>query len=120
MLTTAQVRDRALALAEKWRARPHNTDRVNRAVGRLEVIITKYAARSGELLPVLYVSETELWLTTWPGNCVARLRVTGSARGFHGVKLTCYSAVIEGRNYYGRGLGPGMYINLRPGKVVAR
>lgn len=107
-------------MAERWRARPHNTDRVNRAVGRLEVIITRHAARQGGLVPVLYVTQSPdgLWLTTWPGNRIARLSVNGTTRGFHGVKLTCYSATIEGRNYYGRGLGVGMYLRLHAGKVV--
>lgn len=106
-------------MAERWRARPHNTDRVNRAVGRLEVIITRHAARQGGLVPLLYVTETNgvLWLTTWPGNRVARLYVTGKARGFN-CKLTCYSATIEGRNYHGRGLGPGMCLRLHAGRVV--
>lgn len=116
MASVKELHARASAMAERWRAKPHNTDRVNRAVGRCEVIITRHAARNGERVPTLYVSGQ--WLTSWPGNRVARIYVTGTARGFNGVKLTCYSATIEGRNYYGRGLGDGMYINLRPGKVT--
>jgi hypothetical protein len=78
-------------------------------------------ARNGELVPTLYVTQDPdgLWLTTWPGNRVARLYAVGKAPAFN-CTLTCYSATIEGRNYYGRGHGPGMYLNLRPGKVVAK
>jgi hypothetical protein len=119
-MTTKELHARASAMLERYRSRIHNIDRVNRAAGRAERIITRHAARNGELLPTLYVSSCGRWLTTWPGQKVAVLQTTGKARGFHGVKLTCYSATIEGRNYFGRGLGPGMYINLRPGKVVAR
>jgi hypothetical protein len=58
------------------------------------------------------------YLTTWPGNRVAQLKVTGHARGFNGVRLTCYAATIEGRRYHGRGQGEGMCLNLRPGKLA--
>lgn len=118
-MQTSELHERASAMAARWRARPHNTDRVNRAVGRLELIITRHAARQGGLVPVLYVTQEPdgLWLTTWPGNRVARLYVTGKARGFN-CELTCYSATIEGRNYYGRGLGVGMYLRLHAGRVV--
>lgn len=118
---TATVRilhERARRAAARWRARGANTDRVNRYCGRAEVIITRHAARAGALVPTLYVSSDGRTLTTWPGNVVAPLEVTGTARGFHGVELTCYRAVIEGRAYHGRGLGAGMYLNLRPGKVA--
>jgi hypothetical protein len=107
------------------------TDLANRFSGRAEVVIARHAARMGDLLPTLYVtvergvspcgvpapSLDKHSLTTWMGNHVARLEVTGTARAFN-CKLTCYAAVIEGRRYYGRGHGPGMYLNLRPGKVV--
>lgn len=55
-------------------------------------------------------------LTTWMGDFVAALEITGTARGFNGVKLTCYRCIINGRTYIGRGLGPGMYLNLRLSK----
>ena len=113
--TTHDLHTRAQAMADRWRARPHNTDRVNRAVGRLEVIITRHAAQRGELIPTLYVSSDGQWLTTWPGNRVAPLSVTGKARGFN-CELICYRATICGRTYYGRGLGRSMYLNLRPSK----
>jgi hypothetical protein len=115
-MTTQELHARASAMAERWRAKPHNTDRVNRALGRAEVIITRHAARAGDVVPALYVSSDGQWLTTWPGQRVARLYVTGKARGFN-CELTCYSAIIEGRNYYGRGLGPGMYLRLHAGRV---
>jgi hypothetical protein len=118
-------------MSAKWRARTHNSDRVNRAVGRAQAIIERHAARNGEKLGALYVSEqprrlqqiagkpkTELWLTTWTGQRLARLYVTGTAYGFHGARLTCYSCTLEGRNYFGRGQGPGMLLMLRPGKPV--
>jgi hypothetical protein len=112
--------ERARTTAERWRARGADTDRVNRYCGRVEVLITRLAARAGALPPTLYVSSDGRTLTTWPGNVVAPLEIRGTARGFNGVKLYCYRAVIEGRAYHGRGLGPCMYLNLRPGKVVAK
>lgn len=126
--------ERARLTAQLWRSRGASNDRVNRYCGRAEVLITRHAAREGGLLPTLYVtvepgvspcgvptpSLARHTLTTWAGQRVARLEVTGTARGFHGVKLTCYRAVIEGRAYHGRGQGEGMYLNLRPGKVVSK
>lgn len=126
--STRALHDRASKTAARYRAAGANTDRVNRYCGRAEVIITRLAARLGELVPTLYVkvergvspcgrptpSLDRHSLTTWAGQHVAPLEVTGTARGFHGVKLTCYSATIEGRRYYGRGQGGGMYLNLRP------
>ncbi len=117
MATTQDLLKRAQATAERLRA-AGQTDRANRFCGRAEVVITRHAARAGELIPTLYVSSDEQWITTWPGNKVARLYVTGKARGFN-CKLTCYSCTIEGRTYYGRGLGPGMYLRMRAGKRVA-
>jgi hypothetical protein len=113
--STRMLLERAQRTADRLRA-AGKSDRANRFCGRAEVVITRNAARNGELVPTLYVSSDGRWLTTWPGNRVAPLAVTGSARGFHGVKLTCYRATIEGRVYHGRGQGPGMYINLRPSK----
>ena len=52
-------------------------------------------------------------LRTWDGTVIGSLRVTGSARGFHGVKLVCYRATIDGIPYYGRGQGDGMILRLR-------
>lgn len=129
-LTIKAMTVRARLMVDRWRSKPHNTDRVNRAAGRLERIIARRCAQVGEPLPTLYVSQaprklqqiageatTQLWLTTWPGNRVARLTVTGTSPAFGG-RLTCYGCVVEGRYYYGRGLGPGMYINMRPGRKV--
>lgn len=90
----------------------------NRYLGRAAVVLTRHAARVGDPIPTLYVGN-DGWLTTWPGNRVARFEVTGTAPAF-GCVLTCYRATIEGRTYYGRGHGPGMYLNLRPGKRVAK
>lgn len=91
----------------------------NRYVGRAQVVLVRHAARLGDTLPTLYVTGKggETWLTTWTGNRIARIYATGQARAFN-VTLTCYSATICGRRYYGRGHGPGMYINLRAGKAV--
>jgi hypothetical protein len=116
MSHTKSLHSRAAKIAAKWRASGANTDRVNRFCGRAEVIITRHAARAGELIPTLYVSSDGRTLQTRPGNTIAPLSVTGMAYGFGGVKLTCYRTMIEGRRYYGRGLGAGMYLNLRPGK----
>lgn len=132
MTTQANIVGIANLVADRWRKRGANVDRVNRYLGRVDAIRTRIAARDGERLPVLYVTvERGLspcgvpakcldrhTLTTWTGKRIASLEVTGSARGFNGVELTCYAATIEGRRYYGRGLGAGMYLNLRPGKVV--
>lgn len=109
--STRLLLERAEKTADRLRA-TGNVDRANRFCGRAEAVITRHCARHGEPLPTLYVSSDGKRLTTWPGNTVARLEVTGTARGFHGVKLTCYAATIEGRRYHGRGQGPGMYLNL--------
>lgn len=106
-------------VAQRWRKRGANSDRVNRYLGRVDAIRTRIAARAGDLLPTLYVREGEGYhaeLTTWTGQVVGTVQITGKARGFHGVKLYCYSAILEGRRYYGRGQGPGMYLNLKPAK----
>jgi hypothetical protein len=121
MTVQATIVSHANRVAERWRKRGAKTDRVNRYLGRVDAIRTRIAARAGEPLPVLYVREGEGYhaeLTTWAGQVVGKVEIRGTARGFHGVKLYCYRAVIEGRSYHGRGQGPGMYLNLRPGKVV--
>lgn len=123
MPSQAQIVAHATLVASRWRKRGASVDRVNRYLGRVDAIRTRYAARAGERLPTLYVGEGNGYhaeLTTWTGTLVGKVEIRGTARGFHGVKLYCYRAVIEGRAYHGRGQGPGMYLNLRPGKVVAR
>jgi hypothetical protein len=121
--TQAAIVGYANQVADRWRKRGAKTDRVNRYLGRVDAIRALIAARAGDLVPTLYVKATavpgHVVLTTWTGTFVTGARVTGEARGFHGVKLYCYSAVIEGRRYHGRGQGPGMYLNMRPGKRVA-
>jgi hypothetical protein len=57
-------------------------------------------------------------LRTWDGKAIAALEITGTARGFNGVKLTCYAMTYEGRRYHGRGLGDGMSVRMHGGKVV--
>lgn len=109
---------RAQRTAERLRAAGKN-DRANRFCGRAEVVTTRYAARRGETVPTLYISSCGHWLQTWPGNKVARVHATGTVR-FNGAKLTCYCATLEGRNYYGRSQGAGMFINLRAGALVKR
>lgn len=116
--TIAALHERAKATLERLRA-AGQTDRANRFAGRAEVAITRACARLGEPPPVLYVTQSErgLFATTWPGNVVAPLEVTGTAPAFGG-RLTCYACTIEGRRYHGRGLGPGLYLRLHPGKRV--
>lgn len=125
MSVQAIIVGHANLVADRWRKRGANTGRVNRYLGRVDAIRTRIAARDGDRLPVLYVKgemgirpDVRVVLTTWTGKRVGYAQVTGTVRGFHGVKLYCYSTVIEGRHYYGRGQGPGMYVNLRPGKRV--
>jgi hypothetical protein len=121
--TQAAIVGHANQVADRWRKRGASHDRVNRYLGRVDAIRALIAARSGDLVPTLYVKETavpgHVVLTTWTGTFVSGARITGEARGFHGVKLYCYSTVIEGRRYHGRGLGNGMCLNLKPGKRVA-
>jgi hypothetical protein len=127
--TQAAIVGHANQVASRWLKRGASVDRVNRYLGRVDAIRTRIAARAGDLVPPLYVelepsdpsrcggdNVDRHWLTTWTGKRVGLLELTGKARGFHGVKLYCYSAVIEGRRYYGRGQGPGMYLNLKPAK----
>jgi hypothetical protein len=121
MPSQAAIVGHANLVADRWRKRGASSERVNRYLGRVDAMRTRLAARAGDLVPTLYVKgvlgEARCYLTTWNGNVVSRdMRVTGTARGFNGVKLYCYSVTIEGRRYYGRGLGPGMYLNLRPAK----
>lgn len=119
--STRELLTRAQRTAERLREAGRH-DRANRFSGRAEVVIARHCARHGEPLPTLYVREggrSCADLVTWMGNRVAYVEIRGTARGFHGVKLYCYRAVIEGRAYHGRGQGPGMYLNLRPGKRVA-
>lgn len=125
MPSQAQIVGHATLVASRWRKRGASVDRVNRYLGRVDAIRTRYAARAGERLPTLYVQTRMVggyirrFLTTWTGLAVAQLEETGKARAFN-CELTCYATVIEGRRYSGRGHGPGMYLNMRPGKVVSR
>lgn len=125
--TTEALMMRAQRTADRLRLAGDN-ERANRFSGRAEVVIARHCARIGDLLPTLYVTLVPLdplkcggdnvdryWLTTWPGNKVAPLEVTGKARAFN-CQLTCYAATIEGRRYIGRGHGPTMYLNMRPSR----
>lgn len=51
-------------------------------------------------------------LQSWGGESIGMLEITGHARGFHGVKLTCYALTYEGRRYHGRGT-ESVFITLR-------
>lgn len=126
-LSTTRLLQRANKTADRLRAAGQN-DRANRFCGRAEVAIANHCARIGDLLPTLYVTleprdpskvggnnVDRHWLTTWMGNRVARLEVTGTAPAFN-VRLTCYRATIQGRVYIGRGHGPGLYLNMRPSR----
>lgn len=125
--STKHLLHRAEKTAKRLRDAGQN-DRANRFCGRAEVVIARHCARIGDLLPTLYVTHEprdplkcggsnvdRYWLTTWPGNKVAQLEVTGTAPAFN-TRLTCYRATIEGRVYIGRGLGPSMYLNMRPSR----
>jgi len=114
-LTAALLVDHITERKRHWKQRGASEERLNRYLGRCEVILCRIAARRGEPLPTLYVSKLAdgLWLTSWPGTKVAKLEVRGKARAFR-TELTCYRCTIEGRVYIGRGLGEGMYINMRP------
>ncbi len=114
-LTTALLVDHITERKRHWKQRGASEERLNRYLGRCEVILCRIAARRGEPLPTLYVSKLAdgLWLTSWPGTKVAKLEVRGKARAFR-TELTCYRCTIEGRVYIGRGLGESMYVNMRP------
>lgn len=112
--STKRLLGRAEKVAARLRAAGKD-EHANRFCGRAEVAIARHCARIGDLLPTLYVSGDDKWLQTWPGNKVAPLEATGTAPAFN-ARLTCYRATIEGRVYIGRGLGPCMYLNMRPSK----
>lgn len=125
--STKHMLHRAEKTAKRLRAAGKD-DLANRFCGRAEVAIANHCARIGDLLPTLYVklerrdpskvggdNVDRHWLTTWMGNKVALLEVTGTAPAFN-ARLTCYRATIQGRTYIGRGLGPGLYLNMRPSR----
>jgi hypothetical protein len=66
-------------------------------------------------------------VTTWHGEKLGTYYIPNSglrsfalrpaARGFNGVKLTCYSVTFtDGSRWHGRGLGTGMMLRLRRSK----
>lgn len=57
-------------------------------------------------------------LRTWNGELIALLEITGRARGFNGAKLTCYAMSYAGRRWHGRGLGNGMSVTMRAGRLL--
>jgi hypothetical protein len=64
-------------------------------------------------------------LTAWDGALLGTLRAMGRVRLAQwspsgGEYLTCYRATIDGRAYYGRGLGEGMVLRLRAYKSTGR
>jgi hypothetical protein len=65
-----------------------------------------------------YVSSDGRELRTWSGETIMPIRQTGSQRGFYRALIKSYAGVYAGRRWYGRGLGEGMLIRLRPGKAV--
>lgn len=61
---------------------------------------------------------TPIALRTWNGAWICDLETTGAARGLNAAKLVCYSAVVDGHKWHGRGLGIGMVLTLRRGARV--
>lgn len=57
-------------------------------------------------------------LTSWGGDPIMPLQLTGTATGFHGSKLYCFSGTLNGRKWSGRGQGAGMYLTMRAGRAV--
>lgn len=56
-------------------------------------------------------------VTSWRGRKLGRFEITGRARGFNDVELTCYRITLnDGRVYVGRGLGAGMALRARRAK----
>lgn len=73
----------------------------------------------GDRLMVGYLIRGEHVLRTGEGVKICDLQVTGSARGFHGVKLVCYAGVYQGHRWHGRGLGENSILVLRRGRAVS-
>lgn len=60
-------------------------------------------------------------VTNWGDEVLGTYRITGYAGGFNGVKLTCYRVRLDdGREYVGRGLGPGMILECRRAAKTCR
>ena len=66
-----------------------------------------------------YVSSDGKQITTWPGNPLMRVTYNGTARtGFYGSTIHYIRAVApNGREYYGKNGGNGMWIKMKPRKV---
>lgn len=61
-------------------------------------------------------------LHAWDGSDLGSVRVVGRASGLpditgRPIKLICYRATVDGRQYHGRGLGRGMVLKLRACKA---
>ncbi len=66
-----------------------------------------------------YVSSDGKRITTWPGIGLMRVTYNGTARtGFHGSSISYIRAIApNGREYYGKNGGNGMWIKMKPRKV---
>lgn len=66
-----------------------------------------------------YISCDGKQVTTWPGNPLMRVTYNGTARtGFYDSTIHYIRAVApNGREYYGKNGGNGMWIKMKPRKV---
>ena len=66
-----------------------------------------------------YLSSDGRRITDWKGNTLARVTANWEIPNNWARKLTCVNATTNnGRKLYGKGLGGGMYIRLRPTKTT--
>jgi hypothetical protein len=69
-----------------------------------------------------YVSSDGKRITTWMGETLATITSTGTpfkTGGWLSSTLTPFRAKgIDGRMYFGRFHGPGVYVKMRPAKAV--
>lgn len=66
-----------------------------------------------------YISSDGKEVTTWPGIKLMKVTYNGTARtGFYGSTIHYIRAVApNGREYYGKNGGNGMWIKMKPRKV---
>lgn len=66
-----------------------------------------------------YVSSDGKKITTWPGIDLMKVTYNGTApTGFYGASISYIRAVApNGREYYGKNGGNGMWIRMKPRKV---
>lgn len=68
-----------------------------------------------------YTSSDGKKITTWPGNELMKITYNGTARtGFYSSTIHYIRAVApNGREYYGKNGGNGMWIKMKPRKIKA-